>query len=183
MWLGTHVKEMISINTESDIYKKGSFLWKAGDPCNSLFFLKKGTVRIYFSNADGTEHSVQFVKEGNFITVTDSFNSFSPSSQNAVTITDAELIILKESSLRRMEANISRWDKLIKKLIDKIKAERIRIRKHIHSCNDNEKLKSFSIIYPDAIDNTKAEDLASYLNLPVSSINEMKKEMYMGLLA
>lgn len=183
MWLGAHVKETISINTESDIYKKGRFLWRAGEHCNSLFFLKKGTVRIYFSNADGTEHSIQFIKEGNFITDTDSFNSFSPSSQNAVTVTDAELVILNESALKRMETNISRWDKLIKKLLERIKSERIKMRKQILSCNDGEKLRSFALIYPDAINNTRIEDLASYLDLPVNNINEMKKELYMDLLS
>lgn len=181
MWLGVQVKEMISINTESDIYKRGSFLWKAGEPCNSLFFLKKGVIRIYFSNADGTEHSIQFIKEGSFITDTDSFNSFSPSSQNAVAVTDAELIILNESALKRMEANISRWDKLLKKLLDKIKTDRIKMRKQILTYSDSDKLRSFAQLFPEAINNTRPEDLATYLNIPAGAICELQKEMHIGI--
>lgn len=60
-------------------YQKNYTLKSYGEIANSLFFIEKGLCRIYYVNESGKDITYGFYKEGDFISIAESFFTQSPS--------------------------------------------------------------------------------------------------------
>jgi CRP-like cAMP-binding protein len=77
--------------------KKKEFLLKAGEVNDTIFYVKKGLLRVYFEY-EGKEINTWFVKEDEFISSVNSYYYCIPSKEFIQTLEDCEIITVKKST-------------------------------------------------------------------------------------
>lgn len=82
-------------------YKKGEYIFLAGDLSNHLFVVRKGTVKLTHVLEDGREQVVRIVLPGDFFGELAMFQN-SPLTSNAVVIEEAELCILQGNFFKEL---------------------------------------------------------------------------------
>lgn len=81
--------------------KKGQFLTRSGEVCNSVSFINKGLLRMFYM-VDGREISTAFVPENNYLAQYDSFLTRQPSTGNIDALEDCELINLSYENVQAL---------------------------------------------------------------------------------
>ena len=54
-------------------YSKGDHLFRQGEVCRYLFYIKKGLVRVYYYSSKGKDITLWFSSEDTLVTAIDSF--------------------------------------------------------------------------------------------------------------
>jgi CRP-like cAMP-binding protein len=69
-------------------FSKGDLLFRQGDICRHLFYIKKGLVRIYYYSSKGKEITLWFSSEDTLITAIDSFYNHKHTRDNCEALED-----------------------------------------------------------------------------------------------
>ncbi|HBI26183.1 MAG TPA: Crp/Fnr family transcriptional regulator [Peptococcaceae bacterium] len=89
---------------QSDAYKKGEIIYRAGDQSDSLYVVRSGRVRIYRLSESGKEQLVRFLSPGDF---TGELALFSESVHEsyAEAVEDTEVCLIARADLQRLLLN------------------------------------------------------------------------------
>jgi CRP-like cAMP-binding protein len=79
---------------------KGDLLFKQGEICRHLFYIKKGLVRVYYYAGSGKEITAWFSAENTLVTAIDSFYYHKPTRDNCEVLEDSVVYPI----------NFSEWD-------------------------------------------------------------------------
>jgi len=87
-FVGLSESDIVVLNKYVEIHqlKKKEFLLQEGRVCNSLYFVEKGCLRMYFINKKGAEQITQFALDGWWISDYQSFMNYLPSEYYIQTI-------------------------------------------------------------------------------------------------
>ena len=96
----------------------GDFLFRKGQFCNQLSFIKSGYIRIY-DNIDGKEITQWISSPGDFITDLSSLIFNTPCKMNFVALNNCELYTLYKKDYDNLSSLLPQWDKLEKLFIAK----------------------------------------------------------------
>jgi CRP-like cAMP-binding protein len=77
--------------------KRKEFLLKAGEVNDSIFFVKKGLLRV-FLQYEGKEINTWFVKEDDFISSVNSFHFETPSQEYIQAVEEGEVLAIKKNT-------------------------------------------------------------------------------------
>lgn len=175
--LSAESKEIISANLEFEIIKKGSFLWKAGQRCNNLYFITSGITRLFFYTEEGEENTVHFTGENKFITDLESLRIQTPSSVSCIAAIDCNLIVIKSQSLKKFDHEVFEWHELIRKITEKTLFDKIKVRDILFQKESKERYKSFLELFPTIANNVPANQIASFLGISQFTLSHLKKEI------
>ncbi len=117
------VIEVDTLNKISSVFKstplkKGDFLLKTGQRCNTFFFLQTGFLRIYALSED-KEVTQWIAAKGYFGTDLASFFYGNPSRWTIQTLVDTEIYAISKSDYKKIADIVPKWNKLEKKFIIK----------------------------------------------------------------
>lgn len=170
-------KEVIEANLEYKSVKKGDFLWKAGERCDSLYFITTGIARLFFYTDSGEENTVHFINNNRFITDPESLRILTPSSVSCVAATDCNVVILESQILKKFDNEIFEWHELIRKITEKTLFDKVRVRDILFQKDSKERYLSFLELFPAIANNVPANQIASYLNISQFTLSHLKKEI------
>ncbi|ADY50795.1 putative transcriptional regulator, Crp/Fnr family [Pseudopedobacter saltans DSM 12145] len=77
--VNSQLREAINHAFKQKEYQKLDILKNYGEVANTLYFIEKGLCRIYYVNESGKDITYGFYKEGDFISIAESFFTQSPS--------------------------------------------------------------------------------------------------------
>lgn len=86
-------------------YSKGDYLFRQGDVCRHLFYIKKGLVRIYYYSNKGKEITLWFSSEDSLITAIDSFYFYKPTRDYCEALEDLVVYTITHSQLETLLNN------------------------------------------------------------------------------
>jgi len=86
-------------------FSKGDHLFRQGDVCRHLFYIKKGLVRIYYYSSKGKEITLWFSSEDTLITAIDSFYNHKPTRDNCEALEDLVVYTITQSQLKTLLNN------------------------------------------------------------------------------
>jgi len=175
--LSPESRELIASNLEFEKFKKGSFLWKAGQRCNKIYFIGSGIARMFFYTETGEETTVHFIEPNKFITDIDSLNTKVPSSVSCVAAIDCEVIILTALVLEKLKKEVFEWQELIRKITEKSLFDKIKVRERVFQKEAKERYISFLEQFPSVSNNVQASHIASYLGISQFTLSHIKKEL------
>lgn len=170
-------KEVIEANLEYKSVKKGDFLWKAGERCDSLYFITTGIARLFFYTDSGEENTVHFINNNRFVTDPESLRIQTPSSVSCVAATDCNVVILESQILKKFDKEIFEWHELIRKITEKTLFDKVRVRDILFQKDSKERYLSFLELFPAIANNVPANQIASYLNISQFTLSHLKKEI------
>lgn len=170
-------KELIAANLEYETVKKGSFLWRAGQRCNNLYFITSGITRLFFYTAEGEEHTVHFISENKFVADLESLRIQTPSSVSCIAAIDCNVIVIKSQTLRKFDKEVFEWHELLRKITEKTLFDKVKVRDILFQKEAKERYLSFLELFPTIANNVPANQIASFLGISQFTLSHLKKEI------
>jgi CRP-like cAMP-binding protein len=82
-------------------FKRQEILSRPNVIPNEIFFINKGIIRVFITDNEGTEHTIHFALENQFIADYSNFIQHQPSIYSLQTLEETQVIILPRSAIKR----------------------------------------------------------------------------------
>lgn len=156
-------------------FKRLEILSKSNIVPNAIFFIKKGIIRVCITDKEGTEHTIHFALENQFIADYSSFIQNQPGKYSLQALEDTEVIILPRSLIEWGYNNLNEGQKLGRLIAeyyfiyqdDRIKNLYVRTPKERYDC--------ITDIFPNIHNRVPQHMIASYLGITPIHLSRLKK--------
>jgi CRP-like cAMP-binding protein len=153
-------------------FHKGDHLFRQGEVCRHLYYIKKGLVRVYYYSGKGKENTVWFSSEDTIITAIDSFYCHKPTRDNCEALED--LFVYKisfsqlEALLMKKEAQVTFYIlyEVARKMADLFDSIRFQ--------SAQERYESLIDKYPTIIQRVSLGQIASYLGITQETLSRIR---------
>ncbi|MGQ8335410.1 Crp/Fnr family transcriptional regulator [Sunxiuqinia sp. A32] len=173
--LAEHIKRFVGLNPveEQKLQKhskhafldESDFLLEKGQACDSLFFVKSGCLRMYFTDGLCQEQTIQFAIEGWWITDYTSFIKNLPSDYYIQATEKAEIIILDKNNYEILIREIPQLLAYFNQIMQINLAATQTKNKYMNSMTKEELLQLFCKSFPEFIERVPLIMVVSYLGI------------------
>ena len=158
-------------------YPKGTMILKTGDIVNHQYYTLDGSLRSYFLDSYGKEHTVQFAIKDWWISDYTGFFSDSKAILNIEVIQDATLYRISKEDKEKLYEEIPEIESFFRKKLEiAFGAFQKRILSNI-SQTATERYLNFINTYPDIEKRFKNYHIASYLGITTESLSRIRREL------
>lgn len=178
--LDKEAEESITTSFKELKIKKGDHFLKEGEPNLLLGFIVNGLVRIYITKKGEEQSCIDFSKEGEFITVYESFLQKGISTQSIQAIEDTTLLVINNNDLQNLYQNIPNGDKLGRIVIEKRFIELAKQLLSIYLHNSEQRYLHFVKTYPDLLQRVPQYYIASFVGVKPQSLSRIRKRLAKG---
>lgn len=160
--------------------RKRQYLLNAGDVCQYFCFVEKGLLRSFSVDKNANEHVVQFALEGWWISDMGSFLSGDNAVYNIEALEDAELLLLTRQAMDDMLNAIPKMERYFRLLMqNNIVVLQRRILGTL-SLSAEEKYKRMMQLYPDILQRSPQQYIASFLGITPETLSRVRKQVSSG---
>lgn len=176
--------QLIAKKIKHQSFKKGDFLFQAGDLTNPLYVVHKGSIKIYRLLANGREQVVKILKTGDFIGETSIFKKDTYHEDYAEILEDSEVCVIEQNDLTQIlkdypEISLKIIEQMSKRLNDSYKQTTqvttesigVRLAMYLVDLVDSDS-ESPTVTLP-----TSRKNIAYYLGTTPESISRKFKEL------
>ena len=142
---------------------------------NEIFFINKGIVRVLISDSEGTEHTIHFALENQFIADYSTFIQKKPSMYTLQTLEETQVVGLPRATIEWGYNNLKEGEKMGRLVAeyyyiyqyDRIKNNYVRTPK--------QRYDSISEVFPNLHNRVPQHMIASYLGISPIHLSRLKK--------
>jgi CRP-like cAMP-binding protein len=142
---------------------------------NEIFFINKGIIRVLITDNEGTEHTIHFALENQFIADYSNFIQQQPSIYSLQTLEETEVVILPRSAIEWGYKNLKQGQKMGRLIAeyyfiyqdDRIKNNYVRTPK--------QRYDSITEVFPNIHNRVPQHMIASYLGITPIHLSRLKK--------
>ena len=154
-------------------FSKGDLLFKQGEICRHLFYIKKGLVRVYYYSGNGKEITAWFSAENTLVTAIDSFYYHKPTRDNCEVLEDSVVYPI----------NFSEWDIILNSekgarlafyILYDITRKMTDFISSIKFQSAEERYKALIKEYPSILQRTSLGHIASYLGITQETLSRIR---------
>ena len=143
---------------------------------NEIFFINKGIVRVLISDSEGTEHTIHFALENQFIADYSTFIQKKPSMYTLQTLEETQVVVLPRATIEWGYNNLKEGEKMGRLVAeyyyiyqdDRIKNNYVRTPK--------QRYDSISEVFPNIHNRVPQHMIASYLGISPIHLSRLKKK-------
>ena len=157
--------------------RKRQYLLNAGDVCQYVCFVEKGLLRSFSIDKNANEHVVQFALEGWWISDMGSFLSGDEAVYNIEALEDAELLLLTRQAMDEMLNKIPKMERFFRLLMQKNIVVLQRRIVGTLSLSAEEKYKRMMMLYPDILQRSPQQYIASFLGITPETLSRVRKQV------
>ncbi len=183
--LATAIRHMIAIS-EAEMaaflekcylktFKKQEELSRPGPVPNEVFFINQGILRVVILDQKGTEHTIHFAMENQFIADYSSFMLRQPALYTLQALEETEVVVMPRSAIEWGYANLSQGDKLgrlIAEFYFIYQDDRI---KNLYARSPKERYDSIAEVFPNIHNRAPQHMIASYLGISPVHLSRLKR--------
>jgi signal-transduction protein with cAMP-binding, CBS, and nucleotidyltransferase domain len=175
------MKQMISVSEDeindflkqaiTKTFKRQETVSRPNTIPNEIFFINKGIIRVLISDNQGTEHTIHFALENQFIADYSNFIQKQPSIYSLQTLEETHVIILPRSAIEWGYQNLKEGQKmgrLIAEFYFIYQDDRI---KNMYARTPKQRYDSITDVFPNIHNRVPQHMIASYL----VSVQRVKK--------
>ncbi|MES2796599.1 MAG: Crp/Fnr family transcriptional regulator [Bacteroidota bacterium] len=180
------MKQMISISEEeldeflnlaiTKTFKRQETISRPNTIPNEIFFINKGLIRIIITDNDGTEHTIHFALENQFIANYSCFMQKKPSLYTLQTVEDTEVVVLPRSAIEWGYKSLKEGQKmgrLIAEFYFIYQDDRI---KNQYARTPKQRYDSITEVFPNIHNRVAQHMIASYLGITPVHLSRLKKD-------
>lgn len=162
---------------QRDFFKKNEFVLRTGDICQKIYFIKKGLLRTFHINQNGTEFTRLIAKENEFCTILLSFSEEIVSAANIQSLEETELYSISKSDFKEFMSKSENAKTIYTKILEDFQNFQIQRLEFLTSYSPQEKVEIF------LKDNRKLEQrvsdkiIATYLQITPETYSRCKKSL------
>jgi CRP-like cAMP-binding protein len=179
------IKQMIEV-TEDELndflsqaitktFKRQEFISKPDIIPNEIFFINKGLIRVLITDNEGTEHTIHFALENQFIADYSNFIQRQPSIYSLQTLEETEIVILPRSTIEKGYKNLSEGQKMGRLIAEYYFIYQDNRIKNSYIRTPKQRYDSITEIFPNIHNRVPQHMIASYLGITPIHLSRLKK--------
>jgi CRP-like cAMP-binding protein len=182
----TTIRSLIQISADEEeiltgLFKplklsSGEYFLEEGQLCRYVGFIEEGLVR-YHMNDNGSEKTLYFNKEGEFVSNYQSFLPREPSNTSIQAIEDTMLQIINYDDLQRLYSGVREGEKLGRLAIEYVFLNSMQQLKSFYKDSPAERYQQFLRSYPDLAQRIPQYYIASYVGIKPQSLSRIRKRL------
>jgi len=144
---------------------------------NEIFFINKGLVRVLISDSEGTEHTIHFALENQFIADYSNFIQKQPSLCSLQTLEETEAVVLPRSAIEWGYKHLTEGQKmgrLVAEFYFIYQDDRI---KNMYARTPRQRYDSITDVFPNIHNRVPQHMIASYLGITPVHLSRLKKAL------
>ena len=142
---------------------------------NEIFFINKGLIRTVVTGSNGTEHSLHFALENQFITDYSSFILKQPSLYTLQTEEETEVVLMPRSAVEWGYKNLRQGDRLGRLIAEYYFIYQDTRIKNLYARSPKERYDTISEVFPNIHNRVPQHMIASYLGISPVHLSRLKK--------
>lgn len=159
-------------------FNKQEILSRPGITPNEIFFINKGIIRVSVTDNDGTDHSIHFATENQFIADYSCFILKQSSPYSLQAVEETEAVVLPRSAIEWGYKNLKEGDKLGRLIAEYYFIYQDNRIKNLYVRTPKERYDSITEVFPNIHNRVPQHMIASYLGITPVHLSRLKKESY-----
>lgn len=157
--------------------KKKQVLLEEGHFCKHLYFVISGCLRLYFTDKNGTEQTIQFALENWWLTDPDNFKKGAHSHYAIQALENTELLCITHTQLQHLLNRHPIMDSYFRLIFERAYSAMLwRVRLN-YQMQKKEFYETFASSYPEFVQRIPQKILASFLGFTPEYLSEMRKDI------
>jgi CRP-like cAMP-binding protein len=166
------LQALLGICTEIS-FKKNTDVQPIGHTCRTIYFVKKGALRVYYRKGDrDITDSLEF--ENAFVARVESLVTGQPSRKGIQAIEDSVLIAINADKLRALYDDYLEIERFFRSVLVKVFIATIHRIESIQFHSAEVRYADFMKAYPDAMKRVPLKYIASYLGITQVSLSRIR---------
>lgn len=161
--------------TERKVLKK-ELLLIAGDVCKANHFVVSGCLRMFFTDEQGNERTIQFAIENWWMTDYTSKDRKVPSQYCIQAVEDSVVISLDNDTSEKLFATVSAFETYFRKILQRAYSASLFRIGLLYSRSKEEMFFGFQRKYPEFVQRVPQYMLASLLGMTPEYLSELRKK-------
>lgn len=157
--------------------KKNDIFLNAGEVCKYIYFVKKGILRTFHINSNGTEFTRLIVKENQFCTVLISFQEKIASPAFIQALEDCVLLRISQENFLRFVSQSENAKKIYTTILEEFQNFQIKRLEFLTQYSPQEKTEIFIKENPELESRITDKIIASYLQITPETYSRCKKKL------
>lgn len=156
-------------------FKRQEILSRPNVVPNEIFFINKGLIRVLVTDNEGTEHTIHFALENQFIADYSNFIQGQPSIYSLQTLEETEVVILPRTAIEWGYKNLTdgqKMGRLIAEYYFIYQDDRI---KNLYVRTPKQRYESITDVFPNIHNRVPQHMIASYLGITPIHLSRLKK--------
>lgn len=179
------MKQMIHISEEelnnflsqtiTKTFKRQEIISRPNAIPNEIFFINKGLIRVFITDNEGTDHSIHFALENQFIADYSSFIQKQSSLYNLQALEVTEAVVLPRTAIEWGYTHLTEGQKmgrLIAEFYFIYQDDRI---KNMYARTPKQRYDSITDVFPNIHNRVPQHMIASYLGITPVHLSRLKK--------
>lgn len=158
------------------IVKRKEHWLSPGNICDSIAFITKGCVRIYFPK-DGIERTAQFFFEGSWVTDYESLHTNQISTLGIDALEDTELLVIPFADLQRMYDTFPDCERIGRLIAEQTVVDLCYRYRSLLNDSPLERYVKLIAQRPEVADRIPQHFIASYLGIEPESLSRIRKKI------
>jgi signal-transduction protein with cAMP-binding, CBS, and nucleotidyltransferase domain len=157
-------------------FKRQEVVSRPGAVPNEILFINKGLIRVLITDSKGTEHTVHFALENQFIADYSSFMQKQPSLYTLQTVEETQVVVLPRTAIEWGYKNLTEGQKmgrLIAEFYFIYQDDRI---KNMYVRTPKQRYDSITDVFPNIHNRVPQHMIASYLGITSIHLSRLKRE-------
>ena len=156
--------------------KKGDYFVESGDIATKVGFLKKGVIRAFYRNNEGSEYNKHFFVENNMVGGYSSLVSQQPNKINQQALTDCELLIGDYKRITTLLNQHQDLERLLRKIAEGYFVDKEKREVEIVLLDANKRYAIFQNEYPQLEQLIPQYQIASYLGITPTQLSRIRSQ-------
>lgn len=161
--------------TSIKTFKKNDILSKIDEVPNDVFFINKGLIRVLITDNEGSEHTIHFGLENQFITDYSNFILQQPSIYRLQALEETQVVILPRSTIEWGYANLTDGQKMGRLIAEYYYIYQDNRIKNSYVRTPKQRYDSITDVFPNIHNRVPQHMIASYLGITPIHLSRLKK--------
>lgn len=163
---------------ESETFKKNEIILETGEVCRKVYFVKKGLLRTFHINQNGTEFTRLFAKEFEFCTILISFSNQIESAASIQAMEDTDVYSMTLSSFRDLTSKSIKSHALYTSILEDFQNFQISRIEFLTTCSPQEKVEKFLNENRDLEQRISDKIIATYLQITPETYSRCRRKLF-----
>jgi CRP-like cAMP-binding protein len=156
-------------------FKRKAWLSEEGRVSNEVFFINKGMVRVLLVDVTGTEHTVHFASENQFIAEYSSFLQHRPSVYQLQALEPVEVVVMPRAAVEWGYQNLDQGDRLGRLIAEYYFLYLDHRIQNLYANDPATRYATIETIFPNIHNRAPQHMIASYLGITPVHLSRLKK--------
>lgn len=160
-------------------FRKGKLLLKAGDVCETIYFIKKGAVRGFIRSGK-KDITTWITAENELVASIYAQDTMEPAIENMQAIEDCEMLALNYSDLEELYQQFPEFNIVIRKLLQKYYRDAEGRAFIARLTNAESKYQYFNTHHNHLVNRIPLKYVASFLGITLETLSRVRKKISTG---